>query len=372
MGAIDLKKFKEDLRTGVKESLKPLLETAERRSKMAGETKKAGDKDYISTCKYLLGASTGNWVGAEKEEKAFEETQKALTELTGAGGGFLVHPQIDTRVIELVRAKAVMRALGAMVITLARTNSIKIPKQTGGAVAEWIGESEDKPLTEPEFGELELVLKEIGAIVKVPNSLLEDSTPSADKIVETDLAKAIAITEDRGLMRGIGGKQPVGLYNWPGIASTTLTAAITADDLLDVMSAIEQADGEYNFWLMHPRSKNTIRQLKLAGDYVFRMAGAGVSVVQKPDDFDSLLGLRVHYTTTIPTNLTFGTLTNCSWIVLGHSAEYMITDKKGLKIDVSTQAGDAFRKNQTWFRAVKRVDGGVRREEFFHILKGVR
>ncbi len=361
--------LKEALKSALHSALDPVLKAGARKAGLEDANKNLGDPEAtLSITRYLMGAVNGQWAGAEAEKALYEDAQKAMTSLTGAGGGILVHPQIAAQVIPLLRAKAVIRGLNPTVINLPNTNTLQMPRLATGTTAYWVMESEHKTDSEPTLGELELQLKEVAGLCKIPNALLEDSTPAADQIVTMDLGTVLSLAEDIALIQGTGGAMPLGIYNWPGIGATTLTLPITFDDLLNAMTTVETLNGKYSDWLMHPRSKNTLRQLKDAeGRYIW-MQG---NVTKKEPDM--LLGLPCHYTTSIPVNLTFGAVTASSYIILGDWADYVIIQKRdGIEMTPSTDAGDAFEHNQTWFRAVRRVDGGPRYTQDFHIVRGVQ
>lgn len=368
------KEFQEKLAEIFSSGLAPYTKT-ERRGK--SETppvadKKEEEEEPLSILRYIRGGLTGNWRNAKKEEAAFHRTKQIQTSSDLEFGGFLIAPEISNNLIEMLRAKTVMRKMGPTILNLGRTNSIRIPTQLESTTAYWQDPDADASITQSRVqgGRLELVLKDLAALCKVPNDLISDSAPAMDTLVKQDIVKVMALAEDLGFLLGGGGQQPVGLYNWPGMGTTTLTAAITADDLLNAMSTIEQANGTYSGWVMHPRSKNTVRQLKdNNGRYIFEKAGTyggGPTV-----GFDTLLGLPVGYSTQIPITYTYGAITAASWILLADFHDYVIAQKPNLGVVASTEAGTSFERNQTWFRGVLRVDGAPRHVANFHFILGV-
>ena len=370
--------IKDSLAAKVKEVLAPLFASNGRRSTGAPilDPAKKGQIE-LSLTRYLRGISRGNWYGADKELAAYEaaqkeDAQKTMSEQIGHHGGFLVPMVLQAGIIEMLTARAVMRRMGCTVISNLATNSIEFNTITKGVIAEWIGESDDKPEDDPEFGRIELVLKELAVLVPIPNNLMEDSTPAADMIVKKEMARSISLVEDLGFIMGTGGQMPLGLYHWPGITHTNLAGAIVANDLLDMMSRIECNNGLYNSWLMHPRSKNTLRQLvDLNGRYIWTQGweGASLSNITQREP-DKLLGMPVFYTTQIPVNLNVAGFGNESFIALGNWEDMWIIDKHaGLTMDVSEHV--YFTTDRTLFRATKRTTCGFKYEENFEILEGV-
>ncbi len=69
---------------------------------------------------------------------------------------------------------------------------IKFPRQTGAAVANWVGQAKPKPATSLAFDSLQLDPLKVAGIVPISMELMRFSSPSAETIVRDDLAGAIA------------------------------------------------------------------------------------------------------------------------------------------------------------------------------------
>ena len=327
----------------------------------------------LSIAKYIRGGLRGAWGDAEGEKKAFISVNKVMTEGTGTAGGFLVAPEFSTEMIEMLRATSVVRGLGPRIYDL-KGDTLNITRQTGATTAYWVGEVAAKTPSDATLGQLKLVLKEVCGLTEISNNLLEDASPAADTLIKNDLVKQLQLAEDLAYLQGTGGVQPLGIRWDPATPGTTLGAGngatITADDALDAMYAVEAANGKYTAWVMHPRTKNTLRKLKDAnGQYIYTMG----SIVDKVPD--SLFGIPVVLTTQIPITLTYGTSAAvCSYVVLADWGEYCIGQKAGatIKVAASDVAGDAFEHDETWVRATLRVDGAMRQPAAFFMVGGVQ
>lgn len=362
----------EIVRTSVAAALGELGTTTRKSQSDTEEGVEKSDKKSrpFSIAKYLRGAMKGVWHEAELEKSAFATANKALSEGTSTAGGFLVPDEFSNELIDLLRAKAVIRGLSPRVYQL-KGDTLNIPRQTTAATAYWIEENAEKTESEQAFGNVKLVLKEVAALVKVSNNLLMDASPAVDTIIKQDLVTQLQLAEDLAFIQGTGGSQPLGIYNDSGVSTTTLGsgngAAITFDDLMDAMYAIELANGSMSAWVMHPRTKNGLRQLKDGnGNYIYNIGDLTKGLP------DSLLGMPVALSTQIPINLGFGSGTNLSYVILGDFSEFGIGQKAGsaVQISASDQAGDSFKFDQTWFRAVLRVDCVIRTPGSFYIVKG--
>ena len=326
----------------------------------------------FSITKYIKGASGRGWNDADYEKMRFEETNKALTESTSTAGGFLVAPEYSAQLIELLQAQSVIRSMGPTVLPL-NSDQINIPRQTGASTAYWVAEEDTITESALTLGDLKLVLKNVAGIVRASNFLINDASPAIEALVRNDLVRKLALAEDLAFMFGTGGAQPLGIALDPDVGSTTLGspngATPTVDDLYDAMYAIEAENATYTAWLMHPRTKNSLRKLKDAnGQYIWQQ---GNITTGEPD---SLLGLPVRLSTQISITTTCGTNTDCSYIFLADWREYMIAERanEGLVMAVSDEEGTSFAKNLSAIRGVMRVDGGCRQPNAFYVIKGVR
>lgn len=352
--------------------LDPHLKGQGRKSSLES-AEKAGDEEQPSITRYLLGATNGYWNSAEKEEALWQEAKKYSSDV-GAEGGILIHPKIADQIIPMIREKVLIRSLGPQEVTLDATNTLDMPRQTQATEAVWVGEDEDIEAAtaggaQMKWGALSLKLKTVVGFAEVPNNLIEDSLPAADTLIKNDISTTLAIAEETAWLRGPGGKSPLGLYFWPGLPQIDLKAAVlTADNLIDAQTAVEDNGGRVDTWLMSPLLKGFIRKLKDGqGNYLWQRGD-----VSKKEP-DSLLGMPCRYSRLIPNNLTYLAQPNTTFVVLANWKDFLITQKRaGITMDVSKEAGDSFKKDQTWFKAKRRIDGGPRVPESFYILKGVR
>jgi len=346
------------------------LETAVRKSRGELPTDTIWDDKKFSIAKYIRGARDGNWREADYEKARFEEVNKQLSGATGVGGGFLAIPEYSAELIELLRAQAVVRSTGARSYPM-NGNTLYFNRITGSSTGYWVAEGALKTSSHGSFGQASLVLKEVAGLVLVTNDLLEDASPSVDAIIKQDLVAQLSLAEDLAFIQGTGGAQPLGVYNDPLIPTVTLGggngAVPTFDDLMNAMYAIEAANASYTGWLIHPRTKNTLRQLKDGnGQYLYHLGDLSKA------EPDRLLGLPVFKSTQIPITLTFGlSAATCSYIILGDWREFAIGEKAGAGIVLDVSKERYFELDQTAIRAVRRVDCMVRQPNAFYIIRGV-
>jgi HK97 family phage major capsid protein len=112
---------------------------------------------------------------------------------------------------------------------------VKIPRQTGGATVNWVGEGAPKPLTSLAFDSVTLDFAKIAGIIVINQELARLATPSAELLVRNDLAKAVVQFMDSQFVdptkSATSGVSPASITNGvtPTIATGTTGAALRAD-----------------------------------------------------------------------------------------------------------------------------------------------
>ena len=310
-----------------------------------------------------------NWKGAELEQEVFRQT-RAMSAGDDTAGGYLVPAQAVPELIELLRAEAVCIRMGAQVIDNLMGSPVEFPKQTGGAVAYWVGENVTITPSEPGLGQLQMTPKSVSALVQLSNRLIRMSNPSAEQMVRQDVAIALGLAIDFAALRGTGtDNQPLGIANTPGINNVILGANggladfDTFTDMEYELSVDNALRGKLGF-VFHPAVRRRLKKLKIA-QFSGDLSGEYVLAPFSDAQLEAYLGYHFGLTTQIPVNLVKGTATNCTELFFANWAELLIGQWAGFQILASDQAGTAFAANQTWIRIITEVDIGLRHPESF-------
>lgn len=307
------------------------------------------------------------------EAVRFQLSGKALAEGEDSTGGYLVPVEHSAQLVEMLRARAAVRAAGATVVPM-NSDTLQIPAQAGGATAYWIAENAAITASQQTWGQVELRARKLAALTKLSAELFEDSDPQVEALVMDDLARVLALEEDAKYLRGDGeDNTPTGLENIDdvNVDSSTLGAdggTPSFDDLADMVYRLDADDVPTagRAWIAHPRTLNSLRQVKDLDD---RYLWADPSA---PGDPPTLWGYPVYTTTGVPITETQGESEDCSTLYLGCWPEFVIGQRKALELRASDAAGNAFEYDQVFIRAIMRVDAGVRHAQSFEVLKGVR
>ncbi|MCK7568805.1 phage major capsid protein [Marinobacter xestospongiae] len=297
-------------------------------------------------------------------------------ETSAGSGGALIPTNMAEEVIELLRARTVVRRLGAQVMPLPNGN-MSLPRMSGGATSGYVGEGADVLATESEFDDVQLSAKTQITMVPISNQLVGRAGFAVEQIVLNDMLNAKAVREDKAFLRDDGtSNTPMGFKPTATSASRTVAWSGTADlatidaYLDSLMLKLMDSDSMLITpgWAMSPRSYMTLFGLR---------DGNGNKVY--PEMAQSMLkGYPIYHTTTVPTNLGAGT--NESEIYFADWNDVVIGESDNLSIDFSREATykdasgnlvSAFARNQSLIRLVAEHDIGFRHPEGLVLGTGV-
>ena len=356
----------------------------------------------------MLGAGGGNVYQARTA--AFElygenhPVTRALATSSGSAGGFIVPPDYMTEVIELLRARAVVRSAGPRIIPMPR-GTMTLPGQSSAATASYGAEGARNATSQPGFNSIVATYKKLLALVPVSNDMMRYADPAVDGIVRDDLVKVIALREDLAFLQGDGTLDtPKGMIafanDWAkanggtvgsfqmaanstaavGGNFITSTAAYTlatvASELGGCVNRLDTANVPdiKRVWFMHPRSWNYLNNVQNSlGVYVYR------------DELSkgALLGYPVKKSTQIPIAIydTASSNLDCSYVILTEMEEAMVLDsmqlelavsREGTYIDASSNTISAFQYDQTLIRAIAEHDFQMRHSGSVAVIQFVR
>jgi HK97 family phage major capsid protein len=308
------------------------------------------------------------WDVLERYHTRIKAEHKALGIDPDTAGGFLVRVEHTNQIIELLRKETVVLPLCRQFPL--NSSTVTIPSQTGGASVSWVGESENIPASQPTFGQKRLVAKKMAVLVQLSNELLEDSDPAIDALIREDIARAAAEEMDRVILEGTGlGGEPLGILG-AGVTATALNAAPTYAALSAAIKRIEVEDVAKNptwAWVFSPREKHALRMLEdTAGNLIFAGPGPYQQAIAGAPPA-TLLDYPWHTTNVIEADASSETR-----MFFGQWQDVVVGLRKSLEILASAEAGTAFQTDQTWIRAILRMDVVLRHPESIEVLTDVQ
>jgi HK97 family phage major capsid protein len=223
----------------------------------------------LSPGRAVRGMLTGRWDGAEAERRAMSTT-------VGTAGGFLVPEALSANVIDLARNASVLVQAGALTIPMPN-QTLRVVQVLTDPTASFRGEGTAITESEGTFGALNLTAHSLAAMVRVNNELLDDA-PSFAATLDHQLAATLALKLDwAGLYGSDAGNEPQGLRTATNVSQLSMGANGAAmddyDDVLDLMQAIEEANGTPTTAVMAPRTRNKLAKLVsgISGDKTARV-----------------------------------------------------------------------------------------------------
>lgn len=290
-------------------------------------------------------------------EKMTADEVKTLRAADGSAGGYLAPAEFVRELDKnLVLFSPVRQAAR---VSNTSSGSVILPKRLSTLTGGWVGEIEERPESEPTYGEQELVVHEIAVSVPVSNQLLEDSAFNLDAELASDFAEEFGRIEAVAFVAGNGVKKPLGILNTPGIPTINSGNASTlgsADALIDLYHSLPSFYAANAAWGMNRTTMGAVRKMKDGqGAYLWQEAISegnpptilGRPVVEMPDLAD--VGAAA-----LP-------------IVFGNFRFFRIFDRVNLSVlrDPYSQA----KFGKTVFHARRRLAAGVTKAEAFRLLK---
>lgn len=318
----------------------------------------------------------------EQNQKDFMDQAKAMTAGDPETGGVLIPQAVSAEIIDLLRAKVLVRRMNPITLPMPNGN-FRLPKKTQGTTSYYVGESTSPATSKVKVGSVLLSFKKQVTIVPSSNDLFRFSSPGADQIIRNDIVDETAVRQDQAFLRDPGtDATPKGLRFWAALSNVIQSAGGTGGDanltgitstLAQLILKLLQANIPMSnvHWIMSPRTMMNLSSVRVTnGPYAFREEmGRG-----------TLWGYPFFSSTTVPNTLTVGANADCSELYLADAAEIVIGDSQRLMIDASGEAAyeeggtvkAAFTRDETVIRAISEHDMVVRREEAVAVAEGVR
>lgn len=311
----------------------------------------AADDEEPVEVKSFWGFVRGGVEALEADER------KALIVSDDTRGGFLAPEQFEAQLQkELVEISPIRAAAR---VTPTSAGRITWPKRTGTITAKWVGETEERPKTEPAYGQAALDVHEMAAYIDVSNWMLEDSAIDLALELASDFAEEFGRLEGVAFTNGDGNKKPTGVLADEAIKAIANghAANLSPEALIGLMYGLPATYRNRGSWMLNATTLATIRTLK-DGDGRFLWQPSF-----QAGQPETILGRPVVEAVDMPdiasgkTPILYGDF----------SIGYRIADRVGLSIlrDPYTVATEGLVR----FHGRRRVGGGVVRPDAFRKLK---
>lgn len=217
---------------------------------------------------------------------------------------------------------------------------VRMPRQTAGASAGWVGQGAPKPVSRQSFDSVSIPHTKVAVIVAITEELARFSSPSAEATVRQDLIETIATFLDVQMVSpavsAVSDVSPASITNGAqSYISTGGTVAQVTNDLNQAMTymAINNINQRNRYWLLHPRTANYLMTLRTSQDvYAFR------------DEMTRglLMGIPYLQSTNMPLfdqgSPTASPASLETYIILVEASEIFLADDNEVMLDVSREA----------------------------------
>ncbi|HEX8101383.1 MAG TPA: phage major capsid protein [Solirubrobacteraceae bacterium] len=355
----------DDARGGGLGDRRPLLSRDQRIADRIG----GGARD-INLGGALRGMITGNWDGAEAE-------QRALASTTIGAGGALVPTPLAAFVIDRARQSARVMEAGAQSV-LMESETLKIPRLLEDPQGAWRNQNELVAEDDAVFDQVELKAKTLAVLIRIPWELGQDMTPEAAAIIESALIRSLALELDRAALRGTGeqvetvvgpntivGEEPRGVLNQDGVTVQSLGVNGASLDagrygvLLNGVGAVWARNHQPNAQIYSTRTALAIGGWTATDGQPLQPPPALADVKQLP-------------TNQIPNDLEHGTSDDTSEIYTGDWSQMLIGFRPQLGIAVVKLDQTFATRMQTGLLAYLRADVALAHAGAFAVTTGVR
>ena len=303
----------------------------------------ANDANQLSFGRYLRGIATGRWDGAELEHRVMGTGDNVL-------GGYLVPAKLAARVIDRARDRSVLIAAGAQTVPITSDN-LSIARVNTDPTISTKAENAAFSAVDVNFVTVNLYPQTIGCLVKASRELIEDSINGA-ALIEQIVADALAAQIDKYGLVGTGSAQPLGILNSTGIGvqTTAIGGALDYDGLLDAVEDVYDSNGEPNAYVVTPAISVAVAKLK---------------VNSEANHYATAPPLVAEMTEYVTNAMDSGNA------IVGAFENVMIGVRQDAKVEVSTEADDAFEKHQVHIKVTYRGDFALEHADQFVTLTGI-
>lgn len=297
------------------------------------EYKPSGGINAAKCIRFLYGAGGNAMNAADMAERAGEKhIAKALGQSTLAGGGAWLPMEFSAEIIEVLRAKSVVRAMGASIVPM-NNGSLTMPFVATGATSAYVGENSNITKSQQTAGQLQLRDHKLACLVPTSNDLLRNGGPAVDNVLRNDVVASMRAKEDITFIRSLGvSNEPKGMKGWVPSANvnttnTTVTLATVTNSLGLCIQELEEGNVDLTSagWLFAPRTKKYLMTVRDSnGNLVFapEMSMAG-----------TLMGYPFMSTSQIPINLAT-TSTSESEVYFAAFNSLVIAENESLMVEV--------------------------------------
>ncbi len=236
----------------------------------------------------------------------------------GPGSNIIATDHMGAQFIDILRARMVVRQLGATVLNDLRGN-VDIPRLKASGTAGWVAENAAISAADHQFEKAQLTPKHVGALAEFSRNMLLQSSPDIEALVRSDFADILAQAVDQAAINGGGSNEPDGILQTSGVdTSVSMSSGPTWATVLQLIETVETANSMGSAFATNPSAVRKMRSTAKVS------STDSVMIMEAPA---MLAGFPLASTTNVPSTLTDGASPETldrSALIFGNWADLLI------------------------------------------------
>jgi HK97 family phage major capsid protein len=273
--------------------------------------------------------------------EVFKRDMSVTGGTSGSEGGVNVQTNVGS-IIDVLLPKTVLRGLGVQQLS-GLVGNLDMPTASTVPSAGWNTENGSATEKSPAFSKITFSPKRLAAYIQVSNQLMLQSSNSIDAYVRNWLLNAMAQSLETAAIKGGGSNEPTGIIA-NGSVNVTYAGGATSNatnangiapvwaDVVNLMKAVENANGEGVAYLTNPKVKAALQTIPrqssgVEGNFIWPAGGMDLN------------GYPVATSTLVPSNLSKGSSSTLSAMIFGDFSKMAIASWGGMELTVDPYSG---------------------------------
>ena len=301
--------------------------------------------------------------GGRVDPRLYNAAASGLNETVGSDGGFLVQQDFAQELLhDVIQTGILSSRVGRRIPISGNANGTKIngidetsrvSTRSGGILAYWASEAEEKTKSRPKFREIELNLKKLIGLCYATDEMLADAG-QLEAVIREGFTSEFGFQVDEAMINGTGAGQPLGILNSGCLVSQAIetgqkAGTLVAENVVKMYSRrFASQTGNYAWFYnqaLEPQLFTMSLSVGLGGIPVYMPPG-GLSDAP----YGRILGLPAIAIEQAAAPGTVGDI-----MLANFNRGYVLAEKGGIKSDMSIHV--RFIYDESVFRFVLRIDG---------------
>ena len=321
-------------------------------------------RQMLAVRKAAMVAKGHDEVMTSDDRQLLRQMQAAATGLTSdvpSDGGFLVVQERSNQILQRAYSTGqILSRVNRMPIG-ANSNGMKLPaidetsradgSRYGGIVSSWLGQGNAITSGKPKFRELDMKLRKVGAFVYTTDEMLMDAV-ALEAWINKYLPLELQFRAEDAVVNGLGGNQPLGILQSPGLITVTRAGAshVTYDDVSGMWKRMWAPLRQSAAWFVDQSGEQHLEQM----NFVSGTGGGLAPIYKAAGTLPGQVYAEIYGRPVIPVEYCANLGTKGD-IILAALDEYVVIDKGGVDQAVSLHV--AFLTDEAVYRFMYRVDG---------------